>query len=441
MDKILEALTDGLIDLRSKVKNNTEDIDKINKILSDIESNQIDKSEIEKLVILLATGYFKTKNDDYDTMINELMSKITADNEAKLTEMINQSIEAFKSDLTAFKGTIKNGKDGLNGRNGLDGKDGRNGLSGRDGKDGLNGTNGLSGTNGINGLDGVGISDITYKNGTLTITLSDGTKKNIKLNIPTQYIGGGGGVSAEYVDNAIAEALGGGGGTIDAYTKLETQTILPKVGFDTVNPLTPSLGQLAWNIDEGTLDLAMANATLQIGQETLVKVRNKSGATIEDGTVVMAVGTQGNSGRILVSPHTGLRSTAKQILGIATESILNNQDGFVTVFGKVRGINTTGSAVGETWVDGDILYIKPNDFGHLTKVAPLASEINMPIAIVINAHTNGALFVRISGIDENAFNDAQNLFIQDTQPTQTAPYMWVQTFENGDLTFWIEDGK
>ena len=38
-------------------------------------------------------------------------------------------------------------------------------------------------------------------------------------------------------------------------------------------------------------------------------------------------------------------------------------------------------------------------------------------------------------------DNQQNLFIQDTQPTQTAPYMWVQTFVNGDLTFWIEDGK
>ena len=277
MEEIISILTDGLIELRRTTSLNTDDISKINAVLEELQSNQLSSQEIEKLVIILATGYFKTKNDDYDTMINELMAKITADNEAKLTEMINQSIEAFKSDLTAFKGTIKNGKDGRNGTDGIDGKDG---LRGRDGKDGENGKDGLNGKDGQSGvgIDGVGISDITYKNGTLTVTLSDGTKKNIKLNIPTQYIGGGGGVSAEYVNNAIAEAIGGGG-TIDAYTKEETDNLL----------------------------LDKANKT-------------------------------------------------------------------------------------------DIYTIEEID-------------------------------------------NKQNLFIQDTQPTQTAPYMWVQTFVNGDLTFWIEDGK
>lgn len=277
MEEIISILTDGLIELRRTTSLNTDDIAKINAVLEELQSNQLSSQEIEKLVIILATGYFKTKNDDYDAMINELMAKITADNEAKLTDMINQSIEAFKSDLTAFKGTIKNGKDG---RNGIDGIDGKDGLRGRDGKDGLNGKDGINGKDGQNGvgIDGVGISDITYKNGTLAVTLSDGTKKNIKLNIPTQYIGGGGGVSAEYVNTAIAEAIGGGG-TIDAYTKEETDNLL----------------------------LDKANKT---DVYTIEEIDNK-----------------------------------------------------------------------------------------------------------------------------------ENLFIQDTQPTQTAPYMWVQTFINGDLTFWIEDGK
>lgn len=277
MEEIISILTDGLIELRRTTSLNTDDIAKINAVLEELQSNQLSSQEIEKLVIILATGYFKTKNDDYDTMINELMTKITAENEAKLTDMINQSIEAFKSDLTAFKGTIKNGKDG---RNGIDGIDGKDGLRGRDGKDGLNGKDGINGKDGQSGVgvDGIGISDITYKNGTLTVTLSDGTKKNIKLNIPTQYIGGGGGVSAEYVNTAIAEAIAGGG-TIDSYTKEETDNLL------------------------------------------LDKANKTDVYTIEE---------------------------------------IDNQ---------------------------------------------------------------------------------QNLFIQDTQPTQTAPYMWVQTFINGDLTFWIEDGK
>ena len=102
--------------------------------MEEIQSNQLNKSEIEKLVILLATGYFKTKNDDYNTMINSLMDRITYENKIQIDTIINQSIEAFKSDLSLFKSTIKNGKDGKDGNDGKDGKDGRNGLSGRDGR-------------------------------------------------------------------------------------------------------------------------------------------------------------------------------------------------------------------------------------------------------------------------------------------------------------------
>ena len=159
MEKILEALTDGLIELRNKTSTTKEDILKINAVLEEIQSNQLNKSEIEKLVILLATGYFKNKNDDYGTMINSLMDKITYENKIQIDTIINQSIEAFKSDLSLFKSTIKNGKDGKDGNDGKDGKDGRNGLSGRDGKDGINGKDGV---NGLSGRDGVGITDIQY---------------------------------------------------------------------------------------------------------------------------------------------------------------------------------------------------------------------------------------------------------------------------------------
>ena len=43
---------------------------------------------------------------------------------------------------------------------------------------------------GDKGKDGIGIDTITYKNNTLYITLTDGTKKEFKL--PVQYVGGGG---------------------------------------------------------------------------------------------------------------------------------------------------------------------------------------------------------------------------------------------------------
>lgn len=191
-------------------------------------------------------------------------------------------------------------------------------------------------------------------------------------------------------------------GITDAYTKTEVQTVLPKVGLDLTNVVAPSAGQLAWNIEEQTIDVGLNGATLQMGQELLIRVRNNSGSTISDGTAVMAIGTIGNSGRIVVDRANLTNSNAKMILGIVTESIADGADGFCTTFGKVRGIDTRGTAYGETWLDGDILYVKDSGNGALTNIEPLKTEVKLPIAIVIKAHSNGTMFVRVISIDENA---------------------------------------
>ena len=193
-----------------------------------------------------------------------------------------------------------------------------------------------------------------------------------------------------------------GYGLTDVYTKTEVQTVLPKVGFDTTNVTAPSVGQMAWNIAENTVDLGLNGATLQIGQEQLVRVRNNTGSTIVNGTSVMATGTIGNSGRLTVAPANLTNTNAKMILGICTENIAAGADGFVTTFGKVRNLNTTGSQYSETWADGDVIYVKDLGNGALTKVVPSDTQLKMPIAIVINAHaTNGTLFIRVNSIDEN----------------------------------------
>ena len=55
-------------------------------------------------------------------------------------------------------------------------------------KDSLKGAKGDS-AKAKDGINGIGIDTITYKNNTLYITLTDGTKKEFKL--PVQYVGGG----------------------------------------------------------------------------------------------------------------------------------------------------------------------------------------------------------------------------------------------------------
>lgn len=190
---------------------------------------------------------------------------------------------------------------------------------------------------------------------------------------------------------------------LDAYTRNEVKTVLPAVGLDTTLNDTPTqIGQMTWNQDESTINVRLPfDIVGQMFQEYFIPVKNQTGHTILNGRPVMAIGTTGNSGKVLIEYHNGLQSKARNLVGFTTSDILNGDDSLITVSGKVRGINTTGSAFGETWNDGDILYVKPNTYGMLTKVEPSDTELKIPIAFVVHAHTSGTLLVRTTPIDEN----------------------------------------
>jgi hypothetical protein len=156
-------------------------------------------------------------------------------------------------------------------------------------------------------------------------------------------------------------------------------------------------GRMYWDEPNGTISLGMhgGNVLQQIGLEYYYYIKNQSGATIENGRVVRASGTLGSSGRILGEYMIADGSIdGKYTLGIATENITDGEDGYVTEFGLVRGINTTGSLYGETWSDGDILWVSPTTPGGLTNVEPQAPNLKIEMAIVILADSNGSIFVR-----------------------------------------------
>jgi hypothetical protein len=175
------------------------------------------------------------------------------------------------------------------------------------------------------------------------------------------------------------------------------QANLPWVTFDTTPAGMPttSPGTLYWDEADGnqTLNLVMAGGltTQQIGEEQYYRI--KADSTITEGQVIMFTGTVGASGALKGAPATGLTaSTALYVMGVATENIATNGWGYVTSFGLVRGINTTGGA--EAWVDGQILYLDPTVPGGLTKTVPVAPNPKVVVAAVVYAAVNGSLFIR-----------------------------------------------
>ena len=193
------------------------------------------------------------------------------------------------------------------------------------------------------------------------------------------------------------------------------------IDFDTTAAPSRTSGRVWWDNSDSisTLNIGMAgaNATLQVGEEMYFRVRASSAIT--EGELVMFTGTIGASGGLTAAPATGLTTTTgSYVMGVATEDIPLNNWGYVTQFGLVRHIDTTGG--GEAWIDGDILYYNPAVAGGLTKTVPTAPAAKVEVAAVVYAHaTNGSLFVRVTHFpDLTQLNNVETAAASDTDLLQ-----------------------
>lgn len=152
------------------------------------------------------------------------------------------------------------------------------------------------------------------------------------------------------------------------------------------------VGKLSWNKVDDTLNLNHPNGVVQqIGQELYAYVRNRTGTTISNGTVVQFAGAEQNgTSRLLITPFLADGTFPNLYgLGITTQDIPDGEDGFVTVWGKIRELNTVAFNV------GDILYANPDSMGGLTNIKPTAPNNVMPIAAVLRKDAiEGEIFVR-----------------------------------------------
>jgi hypothetical protein len=132
-----------------------------------------------------------------------------------------------------------------------------------------------------------------------------------------------------------------------------------------------------------------------MGQEMHYYAKNNYTATVNNGQPVRYDGTIGASGKLKFTLAQSSSSIpAEYFMGIATQDIAKNNFGYITHFGLVRGIDTTGTSSGEVWNDGDILYLSTTT-GQLTLTAPTAPNPKIMVASVVYSHaTTGSLFVR-----------------------------------------------
>jgi hypothetical protein len=167
-----------------------------------------------------------------------------------------------------------------------------------------------------------------------------------------------------------------------------------KTDYLDLNPSAPHVSRirrLAWNDSEKTAELGMDYGVVQqIGLEYYARVENNTGVTIPNGSVVGFAGV-GPNNVLSVAPYLADGSTPTlYILGVMTHDLPNSgQIGYATVWGHVRGVDTSAFSV------GDILYASPTVAGGFTNVKPTAPDNVIPVAAVLASDaTNGEIFVR-----------------------------------------------
>lgn len=194
--------------------------------------------------------------------------------------------------------------------------------------------------------------------------------------------------------------------------------------------ITP--GTVYWDNDDRSKTLAIvmedSGAIVQdVGEETFYRV--KASSAITKGQVVMFTGAVGASGGLEAAPATGLTAAqAEYIMGVATQNIANNQWGYVTWFGEIKGIDTRGLSDGG-WVDGTVLYYNPAVTGGLTKTRPNLPNPIVFMAAVVNAASNGILFVRPT------YEEATGEIVTSPPYVKTADF----TVANGET--WLVNNK
>ena len=162
-------------------------------------------------------------------------------------------------------------------------------------------------------------------------------------------------------------------------------------------------GEVYYDSDAHTLAIQTStDTTLQVGQEQVIHVRNTTGAQIDNGTVVYLSGVQGTgAAKLLIGKaNASIPEEVQDIIGIATQDIGHNQEGFITTFGIVRGVNTAAFPV------GTILYLSTSA-GLYTSAAPAAPNHSVRLGIVLRQSANeGSIFAHIDpGYDIQDLHD------------------------------------
>jgi hypothetical protein len=207
-----------------------------------------------------------------------------------------------------------------------------------------------------------GGTGVTITNGSVAIGQSVGTTDDVTFGKVTQ-------------DSAVANSI-----------QLNRQQGRPNNVAGTL--FFDSDHQKALSVNMSTRENSNPDVTLNIGQEIFVYVHNLTGAAINNGDAVYISGTAHGKHPQVSLARADMSSTGNPT-GLATMDIPDGGHGWVTRYGIVRDVNTSGISAGST------LYLSPDSAGKWTDQA-VTVDTGYPFHIgrvLTSDATNGTILV------------------------------------------------
>lgn len=165
---------------------------------------------------------------------------------------------------------------------------------------------------------------------------------------------------------------------------------------------TAGVAVTRWNNTLGSTETTLkgGNVVLKNGVDLVARVVNKvtPNTTLTKAAyqAVRVTGAQGQRLAVAFAQANNDNNSADTI-GLVCETIATNQEGFILTVGQLEEINTTGALQGETWNDGDVLYLSPTTAGRLTNVKPTGATGHIVvIGYVEYSHAiHGKIYVKV----------------------------------------------
>jgi hypothetical protein len=152
-----------------------------------------------------------------------------------------------------------------------------------------------------------------------------------------------------------------------------------------------STGRQSYDSGEDALVFSdSTTATMFLGHDLIMHVRNQTGSTISKGQVVYASGGTAAGIPLVQLAQANSEAVITSTLGVAKEDIANNSFGMVARSGIVKNFDTSA------WTVGTLLYVSASTPGALTSTKPTNPNFAWQIGLVTKQNATSGRMIAFS---------------------------------------------